>query len=495
MTKSSCRSTGLRLRGRLAVGLVALTLGVLGPSLVPAGAATVSGEPDPKPLTMGDPVQFQNPAFTTAAADAGAPWSIGWNPAKKAPEQLPPFQGRVEALFRQGDYVYIGGTFHRALGPDGLYDESVRHLVRVRWDTGRLDTSWKPDLDGKVANFTAFDPGDGVVRLVVVGDFTRIGANTANGRYVAAFRLNDPDPPLLDTTLFSTADVDFDQRVHAVAPEFDGTQPVLYLGGYFASVGTAGGSRVRSHLAKLRLAGDHFVLDEQWAPSLQSTQGQDVAHEWVSRIVAVPGHDRVIIGGFWTTINHRSPTQEKYLAAVDKRTGALAPWATPMNKTPAGSLKWSTTKSTSQLPLFDMVLVEEGGTPVLYTGHGGTNLAAKWNAVTGQRLWYWWSDGGVQAVTHMNGRVYFGFHGTHISPAAGGLKKGSTTVRRDGLWAVSTDGRALSSFAPSIRGESRMTEGALKVWALLGSGHLYAGGDFALVGTAKVAKFAVFPVA
>ena len=276
-----------------------------------------------------------------------------------------------------------------------------------------------------MANFTAFDPGDGVVRLVVVGDFTRIGANSTNGRYLAAFRLDDPDPPLLDTTLFSTVDVGFDERVHAVTHEFDGPQPVLYLGGYFTSVDTAGGRRVRSHLARLRLTGGHFVLDEQWTPSLQSTQGRDLAREWVSRIVAVPGSDRVVIGGFWTTLNHRSANQEKYLAAVDKRTGAMAPWATPINKTAAGSLKWSKTKSTSQFPVFDMVLVDEGGTPVLYTGHGGTNLAAKWNAVTGERLWYWWSDGGVQAVTTLNGRVYFGFHGNWISPVAGDSRTGA----------------------------------------------------------------------
>ena len=210
--------------------------------------------------------------------------------------------------------------------------------------------------------------------------------------------------------------------------------------------------------------------------------------------MAVPGSDRVVIGGFWTTINHRSATQEKFLAAVDKRTGAMAPWATPINKTPAGSLKWSTTRSTSQFPVFDIVLVDEGGTPVLYTGHGGTNLAAKWNALTGERLWYWWSDGGVQAVTHLDGLVYFGFHGNWISPVAGGLKEGRTTVRRDGLWAVSPDGSALSAFAPTFRSAARTTEGKLKIWALLGEGHLYAGGDFTQIGAAKVAKFAVFPV-
>jgi len=475
-------------------------VGLLRPGVPPAGSETVL--PSATPVRSGNPVQFANPAFTGAGADAASPWTVGWDPNKSAPDQLPPLQGRVDALFRVGDWVYIGGMFHRALRPDGVYDETTRHLVRARWDTGQLDPDWLPDLagpdaygSGTVRSFAAFDPGDGITRLVIAGDFTQIDGNRVNAKYLAAFRLEDGAAPTLDTTLFSTADVDFNERVHAVAVELDGADRVLYLGGYFTAAATPAGNRSRAHLAKLRLLNHSFVLDDGWTPTLDTTDTTDVAHEWVSRLAPVPGSDRVIIGGFWTSINHRGPTREKYLAAVDKVTGAIQPWANPISKSPAGELQWSSTQRSSNFPLFDMVLADEAGTPVLYTAHGGTNLAAKWEAATGIRLWYWWSDGGVQALTTLNGNIYFGFHGNHVSPVAGGLKKNALTVKREGLWAVTPDGATLLPYAPSFKPPLRTsTEGARKLWALLGAGNLYAGGDFLTVGGNPSAKFAVFPV-
>jgi hypothetical protein len=481
-----------------ATGFAAL----LSAAVPPAGSAPVPGVPSAIPVQTGNPVQFANPPFTTAVGDTASPWTVGWDPAKSAPDQLPPLQGRVDALLRVGEWVYIGGVFHRALGPGGAYDESVRHLVRARWDTGVLDPDWKPDLassdpygSGTVTDIITFDPGDGVTRLVVAGDFTRVDGNRTNAKYLAVFRLADPAPPTLDTAILSTADVDVNDNVHAVAHDVEGGDHVLYLGGYFTSVGTAGGGRGRSHLAKLRLTGGRFVLDDQWTPILDSTDTTDVAHQWVSRIAPVPGHDRVVIGGFWTSIDHRGPAQEKYLAAVDRGGGAVQPWANPISKSPAGEIQWSSTKRSSKFPVFDLVLADEGGIPMLYTAHGGTNLAAKWDPATGTRLWYWWSDGGVQAVTTLNGNVYFGFHGHHISPVAGGYKKDTLTVTREGLWAVSPDGTTLLAFGPSFKPPLRTTtEGARKIWALHGAGNLYVGGDFTEVAGTPLAKFAVFPV-
>jgi hypothetical protein len=133
------------------------------------GGAAGTGNPSATFLASGNPVQFQNPIFTSPAGDSAAPWLVGWDPNKASPDQLPPIQGRVTTMTRVGDYVYLAGMFHRALAPDGTYDETVRHLVRVRWDTGRLDTAWKPQLRGSGTfgeatpwNFASFDPGDGV---------------------------------------------------------------------------------------------------------------------------------------------------------------------------------------------------------------------------------------------------------------------------------------------------------------------------------------------
>lgn len=504
----------MRATPRLVVVLVlasALCAGIATPGRPPdsgadrallAAAVSVPGDPAPDPLGAGHPVEFTNPAFTGAGADATDPWGVGWDPAKAAPDQLPALQGEVERIARHGPYVYVGGRFHRALRPDGNFDEGVRHLVRVRWDTGELDTAWAPDLaggspfdDGTVWDMMTFDPGDGITRLVVAGNFTRVGADTTHARHLAFFRLDGlSGPPELDTALYSTADVDINDKVHAVAHEFDGTRHVLYVGGYFTAVDTPAGTAPRGHLAKLVLSGGRFVLDPQWTPELVTTSGKDPEHEWVSRIAPVPGYDRVILGGFWTNLNQRGKLQEKYLAAVDKTTGrAVQPWANPINKTASGQLQWSATQSGSRFPLFDMTVVDEGGVPMLYTAHGGTNLAAKWNAATGERLWYWWSNGGVQAVTTLNGHVYFGFHGNRVSPVSGGLKQGYVTERREGLWATSPDGRTLLPYAPRFHGQPGTTEGARRVWALLGAGNLYVGGEFILVNDTPRTKFAVFP--
>jgi hypothetical protein len=478
--------------------------------LVTAGAdgAVGTGNPSAAFLASGSPVQFRNPPFTNVGDDAATPWLVGWDPNRASPDQLPPIQGRVGAMTRVGDYVYLAGMFHRALAPDGTYDESVRHLVRVRWDTGQLDTAWRPQLrgpdafgDGSPWNFASFDPGDGITRLVVVGDFTQIDGNTANARYLAVFQLHDPAPPKLDTVMASATNVAFGDKIHAVGYEFDGTDHVLYVGGWFNWVTTAAGDQPRKHLAKLRLTGGRFVLDDRWTPSIQSSDSNTLTqtgiayYKWVARILPVPRSNRVIVGGHWTVINKRGKDKEKYLAALDKDVGAVQPWADPINTTSAGKLPIDSTKPTSSFPVFDMVLVDEGGVPVLYSAHGGSNLAARWDPLTGKRAWYWWSNGGVQAVTVMAGRVYFGFHGNFVKPDKGGSKKGNLTVRRDGLWVVSPDGSTLYSYAPSFRNapESRTSEGSQKVWALLGDGNLYVGGDFTNIDYLPVAKFAIFP--
>ena len=91
--------------------------------------------------------------------------------------------------------------------------------------------------------------------------------------------------------------------------------------------------------------------------------------------------------------------------------------------------------------------------------------------------------------------MYFGFHGNWVTPKNGGLKKGYLTARRDGLWAVSPDGTTLDPYAPSFRipAGAATTEGAQKIWSLLGDGNLYVGGDFTQIGLLPVFRFALFP--
>jgi hypothetical protein len=460
---------------------------------------TTQGNPSASPRTSGNPVVFTNPAFTTKTGDTADPWGVGWDPdtALNSGQQKPAQQGRVDVIFRSGSYVYIGGQFHRARNSSGSFigdpDDSstVRHLVRVNAETGVLDSTWLPDLvsdretydSARVWDITAFDPGDDQgTRLLVAGQFTSIDGTSVNG--VAAFNIDGA--PELDTDLLN---LNFNDRCTAVA--VDGTN--IYVGGHFTTVG----SSTRRRLAKLTLSGSSYILDSTWmagsTSGLSATEGSVAVGDrrWVQRIFPLPGHDRVVICGPWTSINGRPDTEQKYIAAVNKTNGQLVSWADPIRQ---GTVFITGMAVGNDYPIIAAAL---DGTDI-YTGSGGTNLAAKWNGVTGAKEWHWFTNGGVQAACVLGDRVYFGFHGSNVSKTSGGSKPSSWTATnsepRLGLWAVSTDGGTLHSYAPSFDGSGgNGNEGNLKVWALEGSGHLYVGGDFMRAGGSALPKFALFP--
>ncbi len=98
-----------------------------------------------------------------------------------------------------GNTVFAGGDFSKArpfgvaLGGPGEID--VSNLIAYDLGTGELDTSFHPDLNG-VINDMAVTP-DGT-KLVVVGNFTKVGTATRNR--VAVFDLpTAPTDPTLNT--------------------------------------------------------------------------------------------------------------------------------------------------------------------------------------------------------------------------------------------------------------------------------------------------------
>jgi hypothetical protein len=531
-------------------------------------ADSVSSDPNTSPIVgtaTTRPVAFANPAWTSGAGDDADPWGVGWDPDPTGTgsddnyNQKPPVQGRVEVIYRapksdgtMGNYTYIGGQFHRARKPDGTYAESARHLVRVDALTGELDTAWLPQLQGPeslyhsglVRDITVLhDPDGSGDCLLVTGEFNQIDGDTTHAKYLAAFRIRNAAgtdvAPTLVTTLWTTAAgtnrVDLNTYGRAVAVDPDDKS--LYLGGNFTTVNGS----TRNHLAKLTLSGGTYSLSTWMDGSnpggvnntgLTTTDNLGTNDsgtpvfgsgerywQWVSRIAVLPSpHDRVIIGGFWETINGRGPSTEKYLCAVNKTTGGIASWTDKIATGANTNIDVSSAAADQDVhnfPMFDMVLIKESGTWYLYSGHGGTNLAAKWNAETGARQWYWWSDGGIQSVGYFNGRPYFGKHDTNIAPVKEGFKKPTGTFltkERFGIFTVSPDGNTLYDYGNSAVGANgpvfnNTGEESLRVWAIHGtpsgydststSTRLYVGGGFGKVGSqtgaaATSVRFALF---
>ena len=124
-------------------------------------------------------------------------------------------------------------------------------------------------------------------------------------------------------------------------------------------------------------------------------------------------------------------------------------------------------------------------------GPGGTALA--YDAGSGSRLWYYMTDGNVQAVTTVDGWPMFGMHGDYVAPKVNQKLSEygkSKRISRHKVFALSPDG-VLQSWAPALE----TTQGVLGVWALDGSaGTLEVGGDFTKVDGAAQARFAIFPL-
>lgn len=185
-----------------------------------------------------------------ARADA-APAAIQPQPNNSiTADALPTVQinGVVWSTAIAGSKVYAGGSFTRArpAGAAAGTNETVRNnLLAFDINTGVMDTSFAPDLNGQVLG-VAVSPDNS--RVYVVGDFT-----TANGqarRRVAAYSTST------GALITSFNPVGVNSRARAVTA----TNDTVYVGG---SYGTAGSS-TRNSLAAFR-ASDGLLLP--WAPA------------------------------------------------------------------------------------------------------------------------------------------------------------------------------------------------------------------------------------
>ncbi len=272
--------------------------------------------------------------------------------------------GRVNALVRVGNVVYIGGDFTQLLGHNG---EIVprQYLAAIDATTGQ-PMAWDPGADDVVQALAASPDGTtiyagGQFKHVATLTRTRIAAiDAATG----AVRSWSPTVSSLIRTI-----VTLGNRV--------------YVGGQFTTVSGQGGANT----ARLRLAAFDATTGSltTWNPQRRCSRHGTC---WSPRTAGSSW------SGDFTTVGG-SPSN--FLAALDATTGALLPWSGHPSDASQGI---------TQGP--GRVFVGVG------TGAAGNQVVA-FDINTGAQLWLAQGDGDVTDVAYMGGVVYAGGHFDNMS--------------------------------------------------------------------------------
>ena len=198
----------------------------------------------------------------------------------------------VSALVRDGNLLYVGGTFSQVAG------QPRPGLAAVDVHTGRLE-SWAPDPDGVVTSLAIERR-----RLYVGGSFTHV-AGAARAR-LAAFELRSGtltrwNPGASDAVFCLEA-----------------TDKVVFVGGDFDSVG----GRARNSLAAIDpVTGAVAEWDARLGPRRQVLPQLNFVWPWVGAL-AIQDH-RLVVGGFFESFGG---TPRHDLAMLDQGTADPTPF-------------------------------------------------------------------------------------------------------------------------------------------------------------------------
>lgn len=197
-----------------------------------------------------------------------------------------------------GNTVYAGGEFATARpagAAPGVNTVPRANLLSYDVRTGVLINSFAPNANARVRNMALSPDGS---RLYVAGNFTSIAGQT---RYrVASF-----DTATGALTAFRPV---LNGKVNAIAV----TNDTVYVVGGFTTA-----NNVEVTGAAAYSASGTGALKAAWAPKLGN--GQAIA------VVAKPDNSKVILGGYFQSINGSS-NPGWGLGAVDGTTGAVLPW-------------------------------------------------------------------------------------------------------------------------------------------------------------------------
>lgn len=327
--------------------------------------------------------------------------------------------GRVIAIARVNNVVYLGGKFTQITDTDGTTVLNRNHLAAVSALDGHVLT-WNPGANSVVRALAVATEGN---TIYIGGDFTTLGG-APRSRLAAEAAITPASITTTGTLRGWTPKAD--GSVYALAP-LDGR---VYLGGAFRHV---------NGVKRLRLAAANATTGalSRWAPAADND---------VYALLPSPTGGRIFAGGSFRRINGALTPN---LAAIDPGAGRLTPWKS--HPTGYGHVLSLTENSTS-----------------LFAGDtGGGGHLRSYLLSTGRLRWTNTSDGNVTAVTLIgrgaNQRVVVGGH----------FNKFGRYTRRKVAALNPTTGLVDPTWSPYASGS------ILGVFGILGYGqHVYLGGDF-----------------
>ena len=326
-------------------------------------------------------------SMSAAALFAVLAGTAGALPIKQTPDATWQANGRVLAILRVGNTVYIGGEFTAVMSHSGGSVTARNHLAAFSATTGAV-LPWNPGADGNVRALAATANGS---IIFAGGDFTRVGG-TSRG-HVAELPPGGSGAPLK-----------WPGSVNDTVRSMIAFNSKLYVGGDF----TKAEGKARAHAAAIAVSGGGL---QGWAPR---TNGA------VRAIIVSPAGTRIFIGGDFTTVNGSA---QAHLTPVGTNLGGLEPW--PAASHPGG-----------------MVNVLSVSTERLFAADsGGGGHVRAYSLVSGKLLWTNTTDGNVEGLTQMNNDLIAGGHfnkmGAQTRRHLGAIDK--KTGKVDLSWAPSAD--------------------------------------------------------
>jgi trimeric autotransporter adhesin len=203
--------------------------------------------------------------------------------------------GRVLAIVRVNDVVYVGGKFTSIVDTNGVV-RTRNHLAAISAVDGHV-LPWNPGANNMVRSLAVSNDGG---TLYIGGDFTSLGGQ-ARMRLAAEATIS-PSSTTASGTLRRWAPK-ADEAVYTIAQ----LGARVYLGGAFLHVNGQGRPRLASVSASTgRLYG--------WHPKADGA---------VRALLPSPTGSVIFAGGLF---KHMNDTNNPHLVALNPTTGRLAPW-------------------------------------------------------------------------------------------------------------------------------------------------------------------------
>ena len=363
-----------------------------------------------------------------ANADLKQSAVVSANPANTTPHVM---DGTVRAIAVVGTKVVVGGNFEKVREATGKTDIARHNIFAFDVKTGKVDTTFKPKLDGTVYALQAGDAGT----VYVAGSFANV-----NG--VALGALTQLSVPA------GTAVTKFKPRVGGgMVFTMVRRGANIYIGGKFTKVT----GKARGMLARLNATSgavdDNFNLPVS-VPRLGELK--------VYKLAVNPQDTRLIING---TFTHVAGQRRYQIAMIDttKKPAALTTWSTERYASPCNMASFDTyMRGMDFSPDGAYFVVVTTGGP--YGDKTLCDSAARWETnKTGagqQPTWTNFTGGDTLLSVSVTGAaVYVAGHQRWADNPKGRDSAGPGAVSREGIAALSpTTGKALSWNPTRTRG-------------------------------------------